>query len=414
MSHRPSLPDQMERWVDPFAQAVLGSPSRPGGPSTDGEAGPVPPVPLRPAPAALATLLGVLLIVFWTAPIRPYTEGVWEPADLIRLFVLALIVGALNPSVAGVVGTVLGATAAMAIQLFVLTEQASWTPAVVAALLEPAWSGRVLGALAIGLATIVAGHLAGTSLARIRAGRRSMDPAPQASDAVIRAGLTVMSVIAACALLTTILLRATATSAYVLTESSPAIHIAGQGDSIVAVTPESVVAGRVLIDIEWTGGALERWVSIEGPLTAETEAVLAAGYDPLVGGFSRLLPRSDELVHRAGGADLLPGRYAVVISAGFPEMGPDDMVPPPVPALDVRRLVVSGPGPDGGRAQTGGPIVAFGYLLGLAEAGWGIAGWVLVARRRRSLPVAVTAGVVGAALLWLLVGFTIGQSHSPF
>ncbi len=384
------------------------------------------PIAIRAAPAAFVTLVGVFLgLVFQTNPVqegiygplvspRPYSDGAWVPSDLIGLFIVGLVVGVLNRSFSGLVGTIVGASAAVAIQLFVLTEQASWTTNVVASLREPAWSRQVLGALALGSASLIGGYVAGAFAGLAPAAVRSGGAAMRPSAAFIRHGVIAGLTLAGSIFLALVLVRAAATSAFVPSESEPVLQVTVQGDRISSVTPETIAAGRLTIDIQRTAGIKERWVSVEG-LTDDMEAVLLAGNDPQQygGGLSRPFPATQDLVRIATRTELSPGRFAVIVSDGMAEMGPDDTAFPEVPALDVRKFVVTGPVPASSLAATGGPLLAIGYQLSLAVTGWATAGSLLVVRRGRNRAAAVMAGLVAAGLMWLLVGFTIHQSYAP-
>lgn len=371
------------------------------------------PIAIRAAPAALATLIGVVGLVLQTNPVRPYSDGAWAPNDLVGLLIIGLVVGLLNRSVSGLVGTIIGAAAAIAIQLYVLTESASYTPTVVASLAEPAWSREVLGGLAIGMASLLAGYAVGAIARRVPASLRSGVVAMRSSATFNRHGVIAGLTLAAAAVLAFALVRAAATSAYVPAESQPTLRVSIVGDQIASVAPDPVPAGRVVIDMQRNAGTQERWISVEGPLTAEMDAVLEAGNDPLAGGLSRLFPVSVEPVQWIARTDLQPGRYAFVVSTGFPEVGPEVTELPPVPAIDIRRFEVSGPEPTSTRAPTGGPLVDLGRLFGVGVVGWGIAGLWLT-RRGRNVALAATAGVVAAGLMWVLVNLAVGQSHSPF
>jgi hypothetical protein len=373
------------------------------------------------------TLIGVLGLVFQTKPVRPYGDGAWALSDLVGLSIVGLVVGVLNRSVSGLVGTIVGASAAVAIQLFVLTEQASFTPNVVASLGEPAWSRQVPGALAVGIATLIGGYVVGALAGYVPAVVRSRGAAMLPSGAVIRHGVIAGLTLAAAAALVLALVRAAATSAYVPGESQPILRVSVQGDRI-AVTPESVAAGRILFDTTRIDAGHEApYIFLDGPWSPEQEALLEAGYWPLVSP-SVLLPPpfrpevasrpplGDELAHDARQIDVWPGRYGVVVMSRQQfERGlelPDPALAARIAVLDARTFLVSGPEP-GPRAATGGPLTAPGYQFGLAVAGWGTAGSLLVARRGRNRIAAATAGVVAVGFLWLLVGFAIGQSHSP-
>ena len=110
------------------------------------------------APAALVTLWGLLFIVFATKPIRPYASGVWLTADLVMSVLLGVFAGLMSRGLRGFAGIVLGMTGAIALQLFVLTGQASWTPSVATTLSGSSWLPTVATSLGLGLAALVVGY----------------------------------------------------------------------------------------------------------------------------------------------------------------------------------------------------------------------------------------------------------------
>ena len=135
------------------------------------------------APATLLTLWSLLLVVFAMKPLRPYGAGEWPMADLGLLVLLGVFVGLVGRGLPGMAGIVLGMTGAVALQLFVLTGQAAWTPSVATTLSGSSWLPTVAGSLGICLAAIVGGY-ALTRLARsvlALLGSRDQAPPPERS-----------------------------------------------------------------------------------------------------------------------------------------------------------------------------------------------------------------------------------------
>lgn len=368
------------------------------------------PLAIRAAPAALMTLIGVVGLVL-QMPVRPYFDGQWVPSDLLGLLIIGLVVGVLNRSVSGLVGTIVGATAAVAIQLYVLTESASYTPTVVASLGEPPWSGQVLLALAVGIASLSGGYLAGAGAGRLLALLRTREKTMRSPGLSIRDGLIPSATLAAAAVLTVALVRAAATSAYVPSESQ-LIRVSVQGDRILAVVPDTVPAGRVVIDTVWSelvaGAGV---IGLNGPITDELDTPPQTSYWPAYG-FSPLLPTGDDLVHGIARMDLGPGRYSVVVLEAW-EPPSDVGLDVPLPALDARTITVTGPEPATFRAATGGPVVNLGRLFGIGVVGWGVAGSLLGARRR-NVALAATVAVVAAGIMWVLVDLSVVLSWASF
>ena len=111
------------------------------------------------APTALVTLLGILFIVLQTKPVRPYAGGEWASGDLVMLVMLGVLAGFLGRGLRGFAGIVLGMTGAVALQLFVLTGQASWIPEVVTTLPQSSWMTTMAASLGLGLAAITGGYV---------------------------------------------------------------------------------------------------------------------------------------------------------------------------------------------------------------------------------------------------------------
>jgi hypothetical protein len=369
----------------------------------------VPPIVLGAAPAALATLVGVVALGLMTTPARPYVEGRWAPVDLFGLIVLALAVGFFNRSLIGLLGTVVGATAAIAVQLFVLAEQASWSPDVVTSLRADAWPGQVLGALVTGLVTLAGGYLVGASAGVFvrpsPAGGSHQPPANRRQQALVA-----LATLGGATLLLFVLVQDAATSAYVPRANAPILLVSVQGQRILTVAPETIGAGRIIVDTNRTGaGAGASHVWLDGPLSDRQLAILQSGIRPVGESAAELLPYGDDLIHHARQMDLGPGLYAVVVAELPFELTPEA----PVRALDARTIVIGGPEPADRQAGSG-PLVVLGFLLALAVAGWGTAGSLLISGRVPNGLFAVIAGVLAAGILWLAANSAISQSHGPF
>jgi hypothetical protein len=121
---------------------------------------PNPVILLMTAVSAPATLLvlGSLLFYIFTKPIRPYAGGEWLMVDLGAFVLLGVFAGLVSRGLRGFAGIVLGMTGAVALQLFVLTGQASWTPSVATALSGSSWLPTVATSLGLGLAALVVGY----------------------------------------------------------------------------------------------------------------------------------------------------------------------------------------------------------------------------------------------------------------
>ena len=109
------------------------------------------------APATLLTL-GSLLFFIFTKPNRPYAGGEWLTVDLVLFVILGAFTGLVGRGLPGMAGIVLGMTGAVALQLFVLTGQAAWTPSVATRLAGSSWLPTVAVSLGMCLAAIVGGY----------------------------------------------------------------------------------------------------------------------------------------------------------------------------------------------------------------------------------------------------------------
>lgn len=375
-----------------------------------------------PAPAALLTLCSVLVMVFVTKPIRPYTDGVWATGELILLAVIGAMVGLVSRPMAAAVGIPLGMAAAVALQLFVLAGQAYWEPAVVSALNEPAWTTAVARAILLAFGAIAIGYVVtrGTLVAdRIRRGAQGFRigwPAERRGSQLV-VGVTLVALLAALAIAVLLVggsLLATARSAYVPPEQQPAMRVVIRGSEIVAAEPATVTAGRAGLTAEGAGPI--EGLFLVGPLPADQ--LTALEQERIQYGY---LNRSLSEVIRQ--VDLnAPGTYAFVTSPVYGSWMPPANWDGWVPISDARTFTVGAEpgsppsteaGGDGGRQLTSRALAALGI------EGWAAAGAVLLARSRhrrltkRYVAVALTVGLVSAALLGFLVLFAIDQAHNP-
>ena len=391
-----------------------------------------------PAPAALVTLWGVLVISMWAHPARPYTDGAWMTGDLISLLVIGGIVGLLSRPAAAAVGIPLGLAAAVALQLYDLAAVVSYQPVVGSPLTGPEWTPAVAGALLAGFAAIAVGYMLGRGAVvanRIRRGGRGL-ATRRVGDRTGHAGLPAVALAAALAatavavLLVGASLLPAAKSAYVSAGDLPTIRVVIQGNEIATAEPASIPAGWARIAP--TGGTAQNtdlWLT-KGPLP---DYVLATHQQDRIwlGYLDVALFLSSRPV------DLRwPGYYELVLTpfhASRTDTGyrliDGSWSPPPggsggdVPVSDARLLTVTA-GPATGRSTeaggNGGRYLTLPFIAALGIEGWAAAGVVLLRlswfRRPtgRRVLVAIMVGAVSACVLGLLILLAINLSHNPF
>ena len=397
---------------------------------------------IAPAPAAFLTFWGLLIHVFGTQPVRPYTDGAWAPGDLLFLGVLGLVIGLVCRPLSATAGIVLGMAAVVALQLFVLAGQAHYQAVVVAALSEPAWTRATGGALALAIVVLVVGSLVTRALiivgrlvsrptgpsvrsaadstagsppgsARSRTGR----PDARAMVGLAGAGLAVLVI---AGLMVGVSLVTTAQSAYLPAADEPVVRVQFLDDGTLTLAPEAVPAGRVTIIAD--GVPTPDGLHLYGPMSPEDEAWLRDG---------RVNSRGRDVYwsHNLRRAALdEPGRYAFVAPErdwtypqGEAEWAAWDGSMPisaarllQVSAAKSRAGLTTEAGGDGGAHLTLPTAAALGI------EGWAAAGALFLAIRRYRRPteahvvVAVLAGLASAVFAGMLIGLAISQAHSPF
>ena len=384
------------------------------------------------APATLIVFWGLLVIVFLTQPIRPYTNGAWATGDLVVQAGLGGVLGLVSRPIPAAVGTIVGLAAAVALQLFVLAGQAHYQAVVVAELAEPQWTTAIAGAMAVALGAIASGYVVThTALAVTR--RRAHEPrliVPTTSRPHARldiemavaslAALSIAGLIVGTSLVTT------ARSAYLPSEDEPTIDIDLLDDGTLTVTPESVPAGRMTIVAR--GAPPLDHLSLVGPLLASVleapdvaAALNASRSDPGYG-----CCYWNHMLRRAELSE--PGTYAFVAVDRDWEPPQDhaewEAWDGAEPISDVHFLDVteaSGrPEPSTEAGGDGGAHLTVPSAAALGIEGFAAAGAVLLTvrgdrrRRARHLVGAIAVGVVSAAFVGSLTMLAISQAHSPF
>jgi hypothetical protein len=378
------------------------------------------------APPALLTQLGLLFLIFGTKPVRPYAGGEWTVGDLVAFVVLGALAGLLGRAPWGFTGIVLGMTGAVALQLFVLTGQASWIPEVVSSLDRASWVPAVVIALAAALAALMAGYTLVRVVAYLLRARGSDPSGPAQPPEGRRARLVAPILLAAIGILVSgaLLLDASA-SAYVPPTDQQTVHVVVNGRRIVQVEPTTIRAGRVTLSAVGTG-VTGFGVFATRVLPPDQQAALAAGRIQYNLVDQALLSDTDPR-QRAGP---LPGEiemerqvtysgsgvYGFVISELYTTWTPPPVWDGWVPILDSRTIDVAAAAPGERRIRgDSGPVQPIGGLLGAVIGGWAAAGTVVVARRpRRSRVSAPIIGLVTGFLLWSLTLLAIDLSHNPF
>lgn len=389
-------------------------------------------VVIASGPATLIVFLGLLVIVYLTQPIRPYTNGAWATGDLILIAVLGGVLGLVSRPIHAAVGTIMGLAAAVALQLFVLAGQAHYQAVVAAELSEPEWTTAVVGALFVVLGAIAAGYaVTRTALraARLR-GRDRGRIVPPASQPRARLGSGVASaslaMVSIAGLIVMTSLATTARSAYVPLQGEPIINVELLDDGTLTSTRESVPAGRMTVVAR--GAPPLDYLSLVGPLP---ESVLAApdvdaALSEMSVGPGYGCCYWNHMLRRAELSE--PGTYAfVAVDRGWEP--PQDHAAweawdGTMPISDVRFLQVTEttgrPAPSTEAGGDGGAHLTLPSLAALGIVGSAAAGAVLLAVRRGRRPralhlgVAIATGVGSSILLGSLTMLAISQAHSPF
>ena len=384
------------------------------------------------APATLIVFWSVLVGVFLTQPIRPYTDGAWATGDLILQAMLGGVLGLLSRPSPAVAGTSLGLAAAVALQLFVLAGQAEYQAVVAAERSEPTWARATAGALIVACSAIASGYVV-THTAVIVRRRRGRHHPPIAMSAhrsgarhVVEVMTASLALVSIAGLLVGTSLVTTARSAYVPAEREPTINVELLDDGTLAMAPESVPAGRVTIVA--IGAPPLDYLTLVGPISASVVEALDVG---AAINATRLGPGYECCYwnHRLRRAELgEPGTYAFVAVDRDWEPPSDqaeweawdgsepisDVLFFDVTAAEPRPGLSTEAGGDGGTYLTVPAVAALGI------EGWACAGAVLLTFRRnrrprpRHLGIAITVGLMSATLVGLLAMLAINQAHSPF
>ena len=417
MTHEPGTTDGIAGWADAADAAETGRGGRGAALLSASAAG---------APPALLTQLGFLFLIFATKPVRPYAAGEWAAGDLVGFVVLGALAGLLGRGPWGFVGIVLGMTGAVALQLFVLTGQASWIPEVVSSLDRASWAPAVALSLAAALAAIASGYALTRAVAYLLRALESgsRDRIAPLEGWTSRLAAPILVAVVGILVSGALLLDASA-SAYVSPTDQQTLHIVVNGPRIVQVEPTAIRAGRVTLSAVGTG-VTGIGVFASRVLPSDQQAALAVGRIQYSFVDQTLLSETDPR-QRAGP---LPGEIEMERQVTFSGSGVYGFVisqlymtwmPPPdwdgwVPILDSRVIDVAAAAPGEQRIRgDAGPVQPIGGLLAAVIAGWAAAGTVVVARRpRRSRASAPIVGLVTAFLLWSLALFAIDLSHNPF
>lgn len=384
------------------------------------------------APATLIVFWGLLVVVFVTQPIRPYTDGAWATGDLILQAGLGGVLGLVSRPIPAAVGTVVGLAAAVALQLFVLAGQAHYQAVVAAGLSEPPWTTVIAGAIAIALGAIASGYLVirtalGVTRRRAREPRLTMGTASRPRGRLdIEVTVASLAALSIAGLIVGTSLGTTARSAYLPRQDEPTIHVELLDDGTLTVAPESAPAGRMTIV---AGGAPPLdYLSLVGPLPASVVEApdLAAALNDTRSGPGYGCCYWNHMLRRAELSE--PGTYAFVAVDRDWEPPQDhtewEAWDGAEPISDVHFLEVTEAGgrsaPSTEAGGDGGAHLTVPSGAALAIEGLAAAGAVLLTVRRgrrpraRHLGVAIAVGVVSAALAGALSMLAISQAHSPF
>lgn len=362
---------------------------------------------LRAGSATLLTFWATIVVGF-SLDAAPYETASWpSPVEAIVLFALIGAAGGLVAT-AGmrVVAPVAGYVAAVAVQLFVLTGQASWEPNVASSVSDADWLPGVASALGLALIGIVAGSLAAPPIAARIRGRGAGPPSLVGSIAAIAGAVALVAV----------LLVDASGSTYVVPADESELEIEFV-DGRVAVDPATFQVGRITIVAPGIPDSMSD-VQITWPLTPEQVADLDRG---------RLRASTMAYVLDGHRLEMAPGIYAVVVID--PDWDADPAWDGTYPLLDATTFEVTGI--DGSAAPVrgeGGAVQVAGFVVALtihALAVAGVVGGTSVVRRLRRTPPAdpnvrgaVTVAAVVAAFDTVLVGglilLAIDVAHNPF
>jgi hypothetical protein len=372
---------------------------------------------IEPARPAALVQWGVLVLVFFTSPIQPYTDGTWGLVTLGGLAGLGALAAMVGRGPTGIAGCIVAFTAAVAIQLFVLGGQAEANIGVVADLTEPPWSARVMVALAIGLATLLAGYLL-VAGSRAVIDRRLIGATAPA--ALPRRMALVAGVLVASAFGVWVLVGSIASSAYLLPSDQPVLALEVSGDEIVSEPPAGVIVGRSVLKVRRTQDGVGA-IGITAALTTEDRADLESGRlhldrlgEVFIGGTTGI---RDE---RRAVQFVAPGIYAFIV--WDEEQQPD--AAELVTVLDAQTFEVSAPASTPTAPADGGLPVRAGGLFGVLMGAWSAAGSTLMTRRRRwvdrgrptarDASIAAAVGTGAALLLAFLALAAIDLARNPF
>ena len=380
-----------------------------------------------PAPAALMTIWGVLLIVLLTTPIRPYTAGLWAAGDLLLLGFLGGSIALVSRPAAAAVGIALGMAAAVTIQLFILAGQAVYQPVVAAAIDERTWTVAVAGALLVGVGAIALGYVVTRgsvgAIGALRAGRRSpIAPwsvyAPS-SGLLIRNLIVSVATVVAVGLLVGGSVLTTARSAYLPPVDEVTVHVAVQADGSIVSEPSTVPVGRTTIVIDGPPSAQTEALSLVGPLSTSHLAAIERMELPADPGccyWNYFVPRTEVTS---------PGTYAFVALVNVEPPADQGQTEALVQSISSARLFTATADPTPNAPSTdaggdGGRYLSVPVMAALGIEFWAATGAVVLTFVRRRplrgthMVVAVLVGFPSSAALAVLAMFAINQAHSPF
>ena len=227
----------------------------------------------------------------------------------------------------------------VALDLFVLTSQAAWTPAVVAFVRRTTWSADVSRALVESAVALAAGYALMRGLVRgagiVSLARRSAGPA-----------LAVLPVLVVAGLFVGLLVGDASNSPYVLPVSQPTLAVTVSGNRIMDIRPASMAAGRIEV---WAAQTAVRDADLilTTVLPVDRQAALLGGriqYGYLRGSLpvNPAGTLTSDPSSMSGLTDFsTPGTYALVVSRVYSSWQPPDDWDGWVPILDARTFVIA-------------------------------------------------------------------------